>query len=92
MILGEIFMNQELYKQYDKKYFHNMNMAQILKEKKKSDIYDILNKKAIHQLYEDYSNSQKFKDKSNEIKQKYKADCDYVKKYISNSKNFLNCF
>ena len=92
MTLGEIFTNQELYKQYDNNYFHNMNMAQILKEKNNSEVNNILNKKKIHELYEDYLNSQKFKDKINEIKQEYKADSDYVKKYISNSKNFFIAF
>ena len=92
MIIGEIFMNPELYKECDKNYFHNMNMAQILKEKNNSEVNNILNKKKIHELYEDYLNSQKFKDKIDEIKQEYKGDSDYVKKYISYSKNFLKCF
>ena len=92
MTLGQIFMNQELYKQFDKNYFHNMNMAQILKEKNNSELYNLLNRKTIHELYEDYLNSQKFKDKIDEIKQEYKGDSDYVKKYISYSKNFLKCF
>ena len=92
MTLGEIFTNQELYKQYDKNYFHNMKMAQLLKEKYNSELNTILNTKTIRVLYKDYLNSQKFKDKIDEIKQEYKADSDYVKKYISNSKNYLNCF
>ena len=91
MTLSKIFTNQELYKQYDKNYFHNINMARVLKEKN-SEVNIIVNRKAIHELYEDYLNSQKFKDKINEIKLEYKVDRDYVKKYISNSKNFLNCF
>ena len=77
----------------------NMTLGQILSkigityiDKEESEINKILNTKKISELYEDYLNSNEYRNKIKKLKEKHKSQNDYIKKYIAFSKRFLEQF
>lgn len=77
----------------------NMTLGQILSkigitytDIEESEINKILNTKKISELYEDYLNSNEYRNKIKKLKEKHKSQNDYIKKYIAFSKHFLEQF
>lgn len=77
----------------------NMTLGQILSkigitytDIEESEINKILNTKKISELYEDYLNSNEYRNKIKKLKEKHKSQNDYIKKYIAFSKRFLEQF
>ena len=91
MTLIEIFKTKDLYKDNKiNKYYYNLNIINSIKNKN-SKINDLLEKKYIEH-YKDYLNSDEYKNKINEIKEKYKEDIKYIKKYEAISKQYIELF
>jgi hypothetical protein len=91
MNLKDVFKTKDLYKGNKiNKYYYNLNIINSIKDKN-SKINELLEKKYIEH-YKDYLNSDEYKNKINEIKEHYKKDIKYIKKYISISKHYIELF
>ena len=100
LTLEKIISNKELYKIQNKennfkKYYHNLNTLNKLKSVEfkyvieKTEINNILKKK-FHDLFQDYLNSDEFKEQIEEMKNDVNEySNDYIERYIQFNINFI---
>lgn len=91
--LIELFVDQGLYNEKDKNsknYKHNSEIIKMLDID--STVLKILNEKTYSEAYEEYLNSDDYRNHIEEIKERHKDETEYHEKFISLSKGFLDYF
>ena len=95
MTLSEIFLNEEININNTNKdltnYFHNLKVINNMDIKENKEFQKILNMK-FYELFNEYLNSVEFQiDEINRLKKK-KFENNFINRYISISKNFIDFF
>ena len=91
--LIELFVNQGLYNEKDKSsknYKHNSELIKMLDND--STVLKFLYENTYSEAYEEYLNSDDYRNHIEEIKERHKDETEYHEKFIALSKGFLDYF